>query len=216
MTSRLSIALSAAAGALAGWLGAAMLAGRHGPYRGTVQPTTGVSPNMSYRPPQTVQEAAKKGLRLRRLNREQRGLSRPGGTAVGLARARDLAGGRPVSERTIKRMRSYFARHDVDQAAKGWGSSTRPSPGYVAWLLWGGDPGRDWSERMHARMPKGRNPRERHPVYMLGERWGVVVRLGPREWRAEPERPSPADTPRVFSTKRAAEDYIVYGNGGAR
>ncbi len=41
-------------------------------------------------------------------------------------------------------MSAYFARHDVDKAAVSheWGDESDPSAGYIAWLLWGGEPGR--------------------------------------------------------------------------
>lgn len=93
-------------------------------------------------PPLTVQRAAARGLDLRR--RYGRG-----GTAVGVARARDLANGRPVSERTRARMRAYFARHAVDLIAEGArpGEPGYPSAGLIAWLLWGGDPGARWVRR---------------------------------------------------------------------
>lgn len=90
-------------------------------------------------PPLAVQRAAARELDLRR----QYGR---GGTAVGVARARDLANGRPVSERTRARMRAYFARHAVDLIAPGarTGEQGYPSAGLIAWLLWGGDPGYRW------------------------------------------------------------------------
>lgn len=90
-------------------------------------------------PPLAVQRAAARGLELRRLHRR-------GGTAVGVARARDLANGRPVSESTRARMRSYFARHAVDLIAPGArpGEPGYPSAGLIAWLLWGGDAGYRW------------------------------------------------------------------------
>ena len=46
--------------------------------------------------------------------------------------------------RTIKRMYSYFKRHTVDKDAKDFGNDKKPSPGYIAWLLWGGDAGYTW------------------------------------------------------------------------
>ena len=65
-------------------------------------------------PPSDVAEAAAKGLELRgRFNR--------GGTDVGVARARDLKNRRALSDETIKRMASYFARHKVDKRAKNFG-----------------------------------------------------------------------------------------------
>ena len=74
--------------------------------------------------------------------------SRRGGTSVGIARGRDLANGRAVSWPTILRMRSYFARHDVDRRGRGWGVDSK---GWQAWLLWGGDAGRDWAEAVYER-----------------------------------------------------------------
>lgn len=95
----------------------------------------------SYRPPEDVARAARRGLELR----EKQPPSRRGGTAVGVARARDLANRRSVSIQTIKRMVSFFARHAVNKGTPGWGEDSK---GYQAWLLWGGDPGRAWARRV--------------------------------------------------------------------
>ena len=65
-------------------------------------------------------------------------------TAVGVARARDLSNGKNISADTIKRMHSYFARHEVDKKGKDWANQSNPSAGYIAWLGWGGDAGRSW------------------------------------------------------------------------
>lgn len=94
-------------------------------------------------PPKTVQEEATRGLALR----ESVSPSNRGGTEVGLARARDLANGRPISVDTLKRMKAYFDRHEVDKQASGWkqGEEGYPSKGLQAWLLWGGDSGRTWA-----------------------------------------------------------------------
>ena len=89
-------------------------------------------------PPQEVRSNAKRGLELR----EKHGR---GGTAVGVARARDLSNGKALSLDTLKRMNSYFARHEVDKKGEGWG---KDSAGYIAWLLWGGDAGRAWAKRI--------------------------------------------------------------------
>ena len=72
-----------------------------------------------------------------------------GGTEVGVRRAHQLKDQRDLSDRDIKAMHSYFARHKVDKQvkAKKWGSKTDPSAGYIAWLLWGGDAGESWSKR---------------------------------------------------------------------
>jgi len=72
-----------------------------------------------------------------------------GGTAVGVARARDIINGANLSEETINRMVSYFARHEVDKKAEGFrpGEDGYPSAGRIAWALWGGDAGQRWSKR---------------------------------------------------------------------
>jgi len=90
-------------------------------------------------PPGAAADAAQKGLELRRRHGR-------GGTDVGVARARDLKNRKSLSPETIKRMRSYFRRHAVDKQADHFGDDDNPSAGYVAWLLWGGDAGRDWAE----------------------------------------------------------------------
>jgi hypothetical protein len=108
----------------------------------------------SYSPPAAARAAARKGLELRRKHGR-------GGTSVGVARARDLASGRDFPIETVKRMASFFARHAVDKQAKGsssaglWGDDDNPSAGYVAWLLWGGDPARKWAESVVARQDGG-------------------------------------------------------------
>jgi hypothetical protein len=86
-------------------------------------------------PPQQVRANAKRGLELRKKHNR-------GGTEVGVARARDLSNGAALSLDTIKRMNSYFARHEVDKKGEGWGVD---SAGYIAWLLWGGDAGWSWA-----------------------------------------------------------------------
>jgi len=71
-----------------------------------------------------------------------------GGTAVGVARARDIRNQVRLSPDTIRRMSSFFARHEVDKEAVGFrrGEQGFPSAGRVAWALWGGDPGMVWAK----------------------------------------------------------------------
>lgn len=70
-----------------------------------------------------------------------------GGTLVGVARANQLVNRENLSESTVLRMYSFFARHEVDKQAEGFrpGEDGYPSPGRVAWGLWGGDPGFSWA-----------------------------------------------------------------------
>lgn len=106
----------------------------------------GTPPDLT--PPRPVARAAEKGLELRgKFNR--------GGTQVGVARARDLKNRRNLSPDTVRRMVNYFARHEVDKRGSNFGNDDDPSAGYIAWLLWGGDEGREWAEEMAARIDGG-------------------------------------------------------------
>jgi hypothetical protein len=99
------------------------------------------------RPPAEVAAAAEKGLKLRAQFRR-------GGTTIGIARARDLKHQKILSDKTVKRMVSYFARHSVDKRAENFGNDENPSAGYIAWLLWGGDAGQRWAEEHKKAMEK--------------------------------------------------------------
>lgn len=94
-------------------------------------------------------------------NEAQRGLDwrsefGRGGTEVGIARARDISNRSELSFSTIKRMVSFFARHEVDKQAEGFspGEDGYPSNGRIAWALWGGDPGRSWANAIRDRLDK--------------------------------------------------------------
>lgn len=93
-------------------------------------------------PPREVAAVARKGLRLRQQRRLE--TVRPGGTSVGVARARDLAARRDLSYRTLIRMKSYFDRV-IDSQAEA--RRDPESPASVAFLLWGGRPGYRWAVR---------------------------------------------------------------------
>ena len=98
-------------------------------------------------PNEAMVEEAERGLAWR----EEYGR---GGTPIGVARARDIANKRTLSPSTIRRMRSYFARHEVDKEGEGFspGEDGYPSAGRIAWALWGGDPGKAWVEDQIAAM----------------------------------------------------------------
>lgn len=97
----------------------------------------------SYEPTDEMVREAELGLKWR----EEYGR---GGTEVGVARARDISNKRNLSFDTVKRMNSYFSRHEVDKEAIGWedGEEGFPTAGRIAWQLWGGDAGRDWAARI--------------------------------------------------------------------
>lgn len=103
--------------------------------------------HIDFTPPAGVREEAQKGLEWRREYGR-------GGTAVGVARARDLSNGTNITPDTAKRMASYFARHEVDKQGEGWspGQDGFPSAGRIAWALWGGDPGQAWASKLTRQM----------------------------------------------------------------
>ena len=95
---------------------------------------------MKYRPNAGMKEAAQRAL-------DWKAEGFDGGTRVGLARANQIVNGEQLSEDTILRMYSFFSRHEVDKQAEGFnaGEDGFPSPGRVAWDLWGGDAGFRWA-----------------------------------------------------------------------
>lgn len=78
------------------------------------------------------------------------------GTQTGRGRARDIAAGRDMSIDIVKRMHSFFARHEGNKTAEGFspGEDGYPSNGRVAWALWGGDPGQSFASNLVERMSK--------------------------------------------------------------
>jgi hypothetical protein len=94
--------------------------------------------DIDLKPTESMANNAKRGLELRaKFGR--------GGTAVGVARARDLSNRTNLSPETVARMYSFFSRHEVDKKGKDFNNPDRPSNGKIAWLLWGGDSGFAWS-----------------------------------------------------------------------
>lgn len=96
-----------------------------------------------YSPPAGARAAARKAIRFK-----EQGKAKGAGTAVGWTRARQLANGETLSLSTVKRMYSYFSRHEVDKKGKDWANQANPSNGYIMWLAWGGDAGYSWSRRI--------------------------------------------------------------------
>ena len=106
--------------------------------------TKKTAPDLSI--PKTVQANAKKGLELR----QEHGF---GGTQVGETTAKLLAEGGKITARKARHIAQYFPRHAHDNLEQ-TDKKGKPSRGYIAWLLWGGDEGRAWSEGLVNQLEK--------------------------------------------------------------
>lgn len=108
-----------------------------------VYSTDSMSKAEGYSPPAGARAAARRAIKFK-----EDGKAKGAGTAVGWTRAGQLARGETLSLDTVKRMYSYFSRHEVDKKGKDWGNQANPSNGYIMWLAWGGDAGFSWSRRI--------------------------------------------------------------------
>lgn len=104
----------------------------------------------SFKPPAGAVAAAKRALK----KRAEASPSNRGGTAVGIARARDIAAGKSLPLATVKRMASFFARHAVDKKGSTWDSYGK---GRQAWDLWGGNAAAAWAKSISKNATKKGN-----------------------------------------------------------
>lgn len=101
----------------------------------------------SYTPTSGMKAAARRALKWK-----EEGKATGAGTAVGWGRATDIVAGRSMSLSTVKRMYSFFSRHEVDKKGKDFYNTSNPSNGRIMWDAWGGDAGFSWSRAIVNRM----------------------------------------------------------------
>lgn len=116
---------------------------------------------INFKPPTSVANAAKKGLEYReKASPSNKGGLTPSeagkqGIGSGVQRAVNLKNRDNVTPATISKMVSFFARHEKN---KGIAPEHKGEPwndkGYVAWLLWGGDAGKAWANKIKAQMDR--------------------------------------------------------------
>jgi hypothetical protein len=99
-----------------------------------------------YKPTSGMQSAARRAIKLK-----EEGKAKGAGTMVGWTRAGQLARGETLSLSTVKRMYSFFSRHEVDKKGKDFNNAENPSNGKIMWLAWGGDAGFSWSRKIATR-----------------------------------------------------------------
>jgi hypothetical protein len=90
-----------------------------------------------------MKAAARRAIRWK-----EEGKATGAGTPVGWTRARQLVNGEALSLDTVKRMYSFFSRHEVDKKGKDFYNTSNPSNGRIMWDAWGGDAGFSWSRRI--------------------------------------------------------------------
>jgi len=102
----------------------------------------------TYSPNDGMKAAARRAIAWK-----ESGDAKGAGTPVGWGRARDIVAGRSMSLSVVKRMFSFFSRHEVDKQAEGFSSGEEgyPSKGRVMWDAWGGDAGFSWSRAIAER-----------------------------------------------------------------
>ena len=103
----------------------------------------GLYDDINFSIPKGAKEEAKKGLEWRKEYGR-------GGTNVGISSARYIVNNTTVSPQKARHIAKYFPRHEIDKRAEGYssGEDGYPSNGRIAWALWGGNAGRDWSSKL--------------------------------------------------------------------
>lgn len=98
---------------------------------------------IDFKIPKSVKENAKRGLELRKEYKR-------GGTSVGVNSANYLISNDSITPEKVRHVVKYFPRHKGDNLSE----KNPPSNGWIAWLLWGGTEGMNWSQSIVDRMNK--------------------------------------------------------------
>jgi hypothetical protein len=102
--------------------------------------------DVSLKPTAGMAAACRRGLKLYEEGRGGDGL-----VPATISWARKIASRENLTKEKVVKMRAWHARHKVDKKA-GWDKAGEETPGFVAFLLWAGEPGRRWSESKVAQM----------------------------------------------------------------
>jgi len=138
-------------------------------------------------PTEQMASNAARGLELR----EKHG---KGGTAVGVARARDIKNRKNLSPETVRRMHSFFSRHEGNEAGG------EDDAGYISFLLWGGASGRSWAARKSAQLDKKEENAMHSETYKaIASRLGMAARPGAKALMARAQ----------FRVKKLYDGYLM-------
>jgi hypothetical protein len=115
--------------------------------------------HIDFKPPESVANAAKKGLEYRKKAKpSNKGGLTPSeaakeGIGSGVQRAVNLKNRDNVSPEVIRQMNAFFSRHEKNKSvAPEFKNEPWNDKGYVSWLLWGGDPGQTWAAKILKQM----------------------------------------------------------------
>ena len=134
--------------------------------------------HIDFTPPESVAEAAEKGLEYRqKASPSNRGGLTPAeaskqGIGSGVQRAVNLKNRNTIAPDTVRQMSRFFSRHEKN---KGISAENKGTPwndkGYVAWLLWGGDPGRSWAEKVIRQMDAADEKEKKSASLRIARLW---------------------------------------------
>lgn len=117
--------------------------------------------HIDFKPPKSVADAAAKGLEYReKASPSNKGGLTPSeaskqGIGSGVQRAVNLKNRDNISPDVIRQMVAFFSRHEKNKSIAPENKSTPwNDKGHVAWLIWGGDPGKAWAEKVRNQMDK--------------------------------------------------------------
>ncbi len=158
-------------------------------------------------PPEGVQEQAQMALDWK----EETGNPNDCGTQTGWERANQLTNGENLSEETINRMVSFFARHESTQEP----NEPKEDCSRMMWKAWGGDAGRSWAE---SKQEEFENARENSELSNADFRCGLdlsdVNTDGWEEWEHtlfelhQQAFEADSDTKLANFTERALPDFV--------
>lgn len=111
-----------------------------------------------FAPPAGVRAAFKRGLALHAAGKSGDGL-----VPATVDWATRIADGADVTPEKARKGAAWHARHAVDERP-GWGTPGSETPGYVAYMLWGGAPGKSWFNKLTRQMDAAGNDAQESTV----------------------------------------------------